>query len=201
MLLPDGKMHYTRLPVRNLENSPVREMPEYAVILVFMQLFGGVREGFSFIASDSIIFHDYLATVLRKLQISYRTVKQKNPKKMSFTMYFQLLPDSFPTFRPKNAEACQAALRKWRWKTNPIENDRFSAIRSDEAGTIEWMLGQTGVAGKTVQRDVTWMDTVRPGWYVMEHAEVLDVAAEWKEDKRKSQVAEIFRTLTQYAGS
>lgn len=192
------KYHHFTTP-RKLEASPIREEPQYGILLVFQALLGGEREGLSFIEADSMVLHDYLCTLLRQLRLSQRTIKGKNPKKPTFTIYFQALPDVFATYRPNNVGAAAAVLEKWRWRTHQTADgvlagvdDRYVAIREEDAATIVWLLAVWGVTSRIVQRPVQWGGTVRPGWMVVEGASLLaetkweDMSEEIDKDRVKA---------------
>lgn len=173
------KHHHFTDP-RKLEASPIREQPQYGILLVFQALLGGQRQGLSFIEADSMVLHDYLCTLLRQLRLSQRTIKGKNPKKPTFTIYFQALPDTFATYRPSSVDTAAAVLEKWRWRTHQTQDgvlagvdDRYVAIREEDAATIVWLLAIWGITARTVQRPIQWGGTVRPGWMVVEGASLL----------------------------
>ena len=90
---------------RDISRSEVLETPEYAEIMVYLELYGATKGEFWWIGANTIALHDHIALLLRKSKLNYRTQKHKRGRHTIFTMYFQPLPTLFGTYRPSNAVA------------------------------------------------------------------------------------------------
>lgn len=177
---------------RDLTDSPIVDTPEYASLVALIELYGGTTSQLWWIGADTMGLHDSVALTLRKLELNYRTQKAKAGKKVTFTVYFQQLPDVFGTYRPSFSVPAKALLETWQKHTATVGTTKYVAANADQVRTLSWCLGECSIPHRVVERPVVWKGRTREGFYIDSE----DLSTSWKSDREKSRVGEVLRILT-----
>lgn len=152
---------------RDLTVSPILQFPEYAELMVLLELYGNHVGTLWWIGTRTMERHDRLALLLRKCKLNYRTQKSKRGKTVLFTTYFQALPTIFGTYRPVAAVAQVKLLESWRAETEKASPGRYVAISIPQKHTLEHCIDRFGAAHRTVERPVTWQGKQQEGYLLV----------------------------------
>jgi len=181
------------MTVRDLEYSPIRETEDYAKLLVFIELYGVVSKDMWWVGTSSIALYDQFTLLLRKLKLNYRAQKAKVGKRTQFTICFQVLPDTLPTYRPVFSNPAKELIRFWQEQTSPTQKTKIIALTKGQKGTLEWCLHKVNNTFRLIERSIEWKGRIADGYFFDISK---DVPAVWKEDREKARVGEILHILT-----